>query len=1059
MVEYPGGDAGLYNDLLRNLKTTLEAIGLLASNRKILEDDFTAPVLDGARWTEEAAGGVGIVGGLDAVNNFYEISGTAVGGAGADYVIADASIVIDWKVPHLIRWTQRLSGTPAAGGAIKFLLQITDGTLSVNVGARKIDAGADSVLYYKNGAGSETDLDTTNNSAAHAYMVLITPNAVGPFQTLSLFLDGVFKGTITANFTANLTLRWMGTADAADDLMTADQCYFTGVLATEYDPTILSDILAAIGGTTGVAEGGTNATLIDAHLTQADDYWNGQALVMRTGNNAGLSRRIVDFDAATDTITVDPVFDGVVAAGDEYTIKDPTNAPTADSAIDTTMEASIGNKADAAVYAIGTTKSALAYAKGVLGKLGAAYVNAGGNPDVDTVRAHLVAGLLNGTGTALPANTALYDMLGISYTGVAAASTTSSIRRHLLDGLLQVGGTALPASKALYDVLGASFVAAGGNPDVDTVRAMLRAYTGSGTGTALGANLSIYDILGVAFVGVGGATPDLKSIQAAFAAWIGHGAGTVLAAGKSLEDAIGNDGTNFLGSGLDLDVQYLRRVALAGVIANSLSDQLYIGAGEQLRTFIAKTGGTPIAATKSLVDAIGHTGGASLATGIDADTQYLARADPGAGVAGSIAARIGDSADTQADATLFGDVARPTNDSATNALMRDVVGSKADAAVVAPSSTASIVGYLKGILNSVGSGTSGTADAGSTASLLVDAARTEAAADYWVGGIVVMEDGANVGEARSIVDFDPATDTLTVSPAFTSVIGAGDSYNILPQATVNELVLALNAAGVSITTNSLADQLYLGAGEQLRTFIAKTGATAVPATKGLYDLIGTGLVAAGGNPDVDTLRAMLRAYVGSGTGTALGANQALYDILGVGFIGAGGATPDLKSVQAALAAWLGKGAGTALAAGKSLEDAMGHDGTNNLDTGLAALLNDCWRRQAVTTFTAANVGSGATQNMLAIGAVGGTIGYRLDGGFVNVSGMGSNTNITITVKVEINGVETTYDTIIRGATGVVSLLALLGAITSRRILITVTGDNAADDGTVSASFETSLAGV
>lgn len=78
---------------------------------------------------------------------------------------------------------------------------------------------------------------------------------------------------------------------------------------------------AGIGSSlAGTADAGTKSTLASTSLIQRDDYWNGCILDMVTGDNAGKSRTIVDFDAASDTLTVDPAFDEAIGAGDEYVI-------------------------------------------------------------------------------------------------------------------------------------------------------------------------------------------------------------------------------------------------------------------------------------------------------------------------------------------------------------------------------------------------------------------------------------------------------------------------------------------------------------------------------------------------------------------------------------------------------------------------------------------------------------------------------------------------------------------------------------------------------------------
>lgn len=77
----------------------------------------------------------------------------------------------------------------------------------------------------------------------------------------------------------------------------------------------------------GVADAGGDAThLVDAALTQADDFWNGKKVRFTSGANNGLVRGITDFVAATDTITFAPAVAAAVGAGDTYEILDTDEA-------------------------------------------------------------------------------------------------------------------------------------------------------------------------------------------------------------------------------------------------------------------------------------------------------------------------------------------------------------------------------------------------------------------------------------------------------------------------------------------------------------------------------------------------------------------------------------------------------------------------------------------------------------------------------------------------------------------------------------------------------------
>lgn len=68
-----------------------------------------------------------------------------------------------------------------------------------------------------------------------------------------------------------------------------------------------------------------------------------------------------------------------------------------------------------------------------------------------------------------------------------------------------------------------------------------------------------------------------------------------------------------------------------------------------------------------------------------------------------------------------------------------------------------------------------TADSGSTASKIVDAARTEAD-DYWKDGIVEMTSGDNNGEKRRVLS--NTSGEVVLEHAFPNVIGDGDTYSI-----------------------------------------------------------------------------------------------------------------------------------------------------------------------------------------------------------------------------------------------------------------------------------------
>lgn len=91
----------------------------------------------------------------------------------------------------------------------------------------------------------------------------------------------------------------------------------------------------------GNADSGSTTTMVDAALTQADDFFNGMYCHFYTGSNAGLGRFVADFDADTDTVTFESALPNAVAVSDAY-IFVPWNYPitalaTIDANVDTVL--------------------------------------------------------------------------------------------------------------------------------------------------------------------------------------------------------------------------------------------------------------------------------------------------------------------------------------------------------------------------------------------------------------------------------------------------------------------------------------------------------------------------------------------------------------------------------------------------------------------------------------------------------------------------------------------------------------------------------------------------
>ena len=93
----------------------------------------------------------------------------------------------------------------------------------------------------------------------------------------------------------------------------------------------------------------------------------------------------------------------------------------------------------------------------------------------------------------------------------------------------------------------------------------------------------------------------------------------------------------------------------------------------------------------------------------------------------------------------------------------------------------------------------GTADSGTTTTM-VDAELTQTDTDYFKDQILVMTSGTLAWQARRITAFDPTTDTVTVSPAFTQAVTT-QNYIIIPFGMVD--LAAINGVAQTTTLDTI----------------------------------------------------------------------------------------------------------------------------------------------------------------------------------------------------------------------------------------------------------------
>jgi len=301
----------------------------------------------------------------------------------------------------------------------------------------------------------------------------------------------------------------------------------------------------------GEAEaGGDTNTLIDSALTEANDYWNGQILVMLSGNNAGLARPIVDSVLATTSLEIRPAFPNAIAATDKYCILTDhiPQAPSVDSTENYLSRDVIGNKEDASSVAASTV-SIVALLRALASALNITVAGTGSgfedDGDSNIVKALGTDGV-NITDSAL----SILGALGANNANNAfnsatvAANASGSVLERLEDILttyLTDGTIGLTALKALIDALESTYLndgTIGLSALKDVIGALDTTYLGDATiglsalKTAIGLLDTTY--LGNATIGLA----NLKVlIDALVTTYLGH-ATIGLSALKDLIDVI-----------------------------------------------------------------------------------------------------------------------------------------------------------------------------------------------------------------------------------------------------------------------------------------------------------------------------------------------------------------------------------------------------------------------------------------------------------------------------------------------------------------------------------------
>ncbi len=217
---------------------------------------------------------------------------------GKDCPQTSADIVNEWESQSQADPTgfhvnvQEVSGTAQTandnGADINAILVDTGTTLDGAIAT--VDGNVDAILV---------DTGTTLDSAIATVDTNVDAILV---DTNELQADWANGGRLDLILDARASQASVDTIDGIVDAMLIDTSTTldNAIAAVQTVVDLLEDgsILAS-----GTCDSGTTTTCVDATLTQANDYWNGAAIVFTSGTIAGQTSCVYDFVAASDTLT------------------------------------------------------------------------------------------------------------------------------------------------------------------------------------------------------------------------------------------------------------------------------------------------------------------------------------------------------------------------------------------------------------------------------------------------------------------------------------------------------------------------------------------------------------------------------------------------------------------------------------------------------------------------------------------------------------------------------------------------------------------------------------
>jgi hypothetical protein len=267
---------------------------------------------------------------------------------------------------------------------------------------------------------------------------------------------GVIEATANSVATNGITAASIAT-DAIGAAEVAASALAKGTEITGFNDLsaaqVETEALDALTITSGTADSGDTTFFVDAALTQADNYWNDATVEFTNGTLTGVQARVLDFTAASDTVTLNKTLPAAVSTHTYRILRTGSTEANVEAANSASITTSGNVPADVLQWN-GTNVATPATA----GYPAVTIKDGTGTGEIDTSSGAVIAGSL-GTTAKSEVNAEVLDVLNVDTfsepSGTPSATPTIRTALHWLYTGWRNGKTVTGTEKTLLDDSGA----------------------------------------------------------------------------------------------------------------------------------------------------------------------------------------------------------------------------------------------------------------------------------------------------------------------------------------------------------------------------------------------------------------------------------------------------------------------------------------------------------------------------------------------------------------------------------------------------------------------------